>query len=232
MMPVQAYNASFVTRLQRAYQQFVRWGFARFYREFAWTYDTVAALVSGGQWANWGRAALPFLAGHTLELGCGTGTLQRTLASTGHSAIGLDASPQMLKRTRNKLCQAGLPLRLVRGVAQSLPFSSASFDTIVATFPTEYILDPATVGELERVLRPGGRAVIVLAATFGHDGMYQRVLDLLYRLTLQRSPRQPAGPAPESMLGRALQAQGLAVREQWVPLDSHAIHLVLAEGSG
>lgn len=74
--------------------------------------------------------------------------------------------------------------------------------------------------------------MIVLAATFGHDGMYQRVLDLLYRLTLQRSPRQPAGSAPESMLGRVLQAQGWAVCEQWVPLDAHAIHLVLAERPG
>src|SRR5581483_7415360 len=95
------HNSKLVTR---AYTRAIRWCFARFYREFAWTYDAVAAAVSGGRWPDWGRAALPYLRGRVLELGCGTGNLQRALAQYPGVGwpIGLDASPQMLAITRRK----------------------------------------------------------------------------------------------------------------------------------
>src|SRR4051794_12508236 len=130
------------------YVRAVRWAFARFYREFAWTYDTVAFAVSGGRWGAWGRATLPYLHGRVLELGCGTGNLQRTLADQGALwVIGQDASPQMLAITRRKLAITGRSGKLARAVAQALPFSATSFDSVVATFPTEYIIDVATLAE-------------------------------------------------------------------------------------
>ncbi len=225
---LQSLSSNFITR---AYTRAIRWAFARFYREFAWTYDTVAALVSLGHWPEWGRAALPFLAGRTLELGCGTGNLQRALARRADApwSLGLDASPQMLAISRRKLAREQLPARLVRGVAQALPFPNASFDTIVATFPSEYILDPASARELRRVLRPGGRAVVLLAAAFGSDGPYQRALGWLYRLTLQRPPSRPAEHQPASLLARRLAEHGFAVDERWQPVGGHAVHLLLAE---
>jgi ubiquinone/menaquinone biosynthesis C-methylase UbiE len=207
-----------------------RWAFARFYHEFAWTYDTVAAAVSGGRWFAWGRAALPFAHGRVLELGAGTGRLQRALPQRGDvsQVYGLDASAQMLAITRRGLTRDDLPVRLVRAFAQALPFSPASFDTVVATFPTEYIVDPATLAEVRRVLRRGGRLVIVLAATFGADGLYQRAVGLLYRATLQRSPRAPADPAP-SRTARRLAEHGFAAEERWVPAGGGQVHLILAE---
>ncbi|NJP04278.1 MAG: hypothetical protein HC837_00930 [Chloroflexaceae bacterium] len=42
------------------YIAFIRWAFDRFYRECAWTYDTVAWLVSWGYWQRWTHAALPY----------------------------------------------------------------------------------------------------------------------------------------------------------------------------
>src|SRR5262245_38583535 len=115
------------------YTRLVRWSFERFYREFAWTYDAVAAAVSRGRWAAWGRAALPYLHGHTLELGPGTGALQLALAKQAAGvSFGLDASAQMLVRTKRRLRHAGQPIRLVRALAQSLPFPLAAFDSIVA----------------------------------------------------------------------------------------------------
>jgi len=211
------------------YIRLIRWAFARFYREFAWTYDFVAAAVSGGRWGAWGQAALPYLRGRVLELGCGTGNLQRALASRDDLwAAGLDASPQMLAITRRKLAAAGQSGHMARAVAQALPFSATSFDSIVATFPTEYIIDMATLAELRRVLRPGGRVVVALAAAFSSDGIYQRLIDLLYRATLQRSPRDLPHGAPVSLLGRKLADLGFTVEERWEPVANNQVHLVIA----
>ena len=215
----------------RVYTRAIRWAFARFYNEFAWSYDTVAALVSGGRWSTWGRASLPELRGRVLELGSGTGNLQLGMATYTpvHFAVGLDASPSMLAITRRKLAYAGFPIRLTRGLAQALPFASASFDTLVATFPTEYILAQATLAEIDRVLRPGGRLVVILAATFSSSGLYQRAVGLLYRLTLQRSPAAAPEPEPHSLLGQRLASLGYTVRERWEPVGSNHVHLVVAE---
>jgi ubiquinone/menaquinone biosynthesis C-methylase UbiE len=212
------------------YVRIIRWAFARFYREFAWTYDRVAAAVSGGRWGAWGQAALPYLHGCVLELGCGTGNLQRALAEQrGLWVVGLDASPQMLAITRRKLAASSRSANLARAVAQALPLSATSFDSIVATFPTEYIIDMATLAELRRVLRPGGRVVVALAAAFSSDGLYQRALDLLYRLTLQRSPHDhPIGP-PVSLLGQRLAELGFSVVERWEAVANDQVHLVIAE---
>jgi ubiquinone/menaquinone biosynthesis C-methylase UbiE len=212
------------------YVRLIRWAFARFYREFAWTYDLVAAMVSGGRWVAWAQAALPYIRGQVLELGCGTGNIQRAFANRRDLwAVGLDASPQMLAITRRKLIASGQSANLARAVAQALPFSATSFDSVVATFPTEYIIDMRTLAELRRVLRPGGRVVVALEATFSSDGLYQRLVDLLYRATLQRSPRdQPHGP-PVSLLGMRLADLGFTVVERWEPIANNQVHLVIAE---
>lgn len=219
------------TLLTRAYTRGIRWAFARFYNEFAWTYDTVAAAVSGGRWADWARASLPELHGHILELGCGTGNLQLSLAHhpLANLTVGLDASPAMLAISWRKLARAGLPIRLARGLAQALPFAPASLDTLVATFPSEYIVAPATLAEIRRVLRRGGRLVVVLAATFSTSGLYQRAVGWLYRLTLQRSPAAAPQAEPRSILGQRLAELGFAVQEYWAPVGSNYVHLVVAE---
>jgi ubiquinone/menaquinone biosynthesis C-methylase UbiE len=213
------------------YIRLVRWAFARFYREFAWTYDTVAAAVSGGRWAAWGRACLPYLGGRVLELGCGTGNLQVALGRRPGEppAFGLDASPQMLALSARKLARAGLAGRLTRAGAQALPFAPSAFDSIVATFPTDYIVDPATLAEIGRVLRPGGRLVVALAASFGRPSPYARAIGLIYRATLQRSPAAPPDPAPRSALDLALGQHGFAVDERWAPVGPDRVHLIICE---
>ena len=232
IVPMRAPNSKLATRRPNlpAYAGLVRWAFARFYREFAWTYDSVAAAVSGGHWAEWATACLPYLRGQVLELGCGTGNLQLALARQQTTrAIGVDASPQMLAIAQHKLARAALPSSLVRGAAQTLPFAAASFDTVVATFPSEYILDPATLAEIGRVLRADGQLVVVLAASFADDGLYQRAIDLLYRLTLQRSPRVAPEHAPQSTLGQRLMEQRFAVDERWLPVAGSHVHLLVGE---
>jgi len=175
---------------------------------------------------------LPYLRGRVLELGCGTGSLQRTLAAQPNIwAVGLDASPQMLALTQHKFAASGQTGILARAVAQMLPFSATSFDAIVATFPSEYIIDMAALAELRRVLRPGGRIVVALAATFSGDSFSHRLLDLLYRATLQRSPREQPLGEPVSMLGQRLAELDFTVAERWEPVANNRVHLVIAERS-
>jgi len=184
------------------YVRLIRWAFARFYQEFAWAYDTVAALVSAGQWHNWTLTALEFVHGATLELGCGTGHAQLALAQRRAGlTIGLDRSPQMIRLTRRRLQRSGFLTPLVRADARALPFISDSFDTIIATFPSDYIAADETIAEIRRVLRPGGTVAIALWARFAGDSPYARLVDVAYRATLQRSPR-PAAPAPSAALQR------------------------------
>jgi ubiquinone/menaquinone biosynthesis C-methylase UbiE len=170
-----------------------------------------------------------------LELGCGTGNLQLALAKTQtHKAVGLDASPQMLALTRAKLSRSGHLAPVLRGDARALPFPHASFDTLVATFPSEYIAEPTTLLEARRVLRPGGRIVIILAAHFVRSNLYRQVVNLLYRITLQRPVLTPVTPDPRTFLGERVAEAGFMVREQWVPAAEKNVqlHFIVGELPG
>jgi ubiquinone/menaquinone biosynthesis C-methylase UbiE len=54
--------------------------------------------------------------------------------------------------------------KLVRAIAQKIPFASETFDSLVSTFPSEYIFDMQTLSEAHRVLRSRGRLIVLLAA--------------------------------------------------------------------
>lgn len=209
----------------RAHRLAVRRAFHHFYREFAWTYDAVARLVSGGLWFRWGAAALPELRGRTLELGFGTGHLQIALADRP-TVAGLDASPQMAAIAASRLRRLGHHPRLATGIAQQLPFPADAFDTVVATFPAEYIVDPASHAEIRRVLAPGGRLVIVPAAQLD-PGPYTRLVDLAYRLTLQAPVAE--GGAPAASPPAPLQITGIPLEQRWVRVGASRVLLLVGD---
>lgn len=143
----------------------LRLAFDLLYHAFAWSYDLVAAVVSFGRWNTWVRATQAHLTGkRLLELGPGPGHLQSALHANGFAPVGLDESRQMLRQASRRLRQTGSQPQLARGLAQSLPFAEHAFDGLVATFPSEYIFDPRTLAEARRVLRPGGRLVVLAGA--------------------------------------------------------------------
>lgn len=183
----------------------LRFFFRLLYHQFAFTYDLVAAVVSMGRWKDWVSSVVPFVHGpRVLEIGHGPGHLQRVLLSRGLSTIGIDESTQMGRLARNNLTrflrstsssskstQANISyaqVNLTRGISQHLPFLPETFDTIVATFPSEYIFDPKTMLEARRVLVPNGRFVILPGATILGRGILDRAMALLFRITGQTSP--------------------------------------------
>ena len=174
----------------------IKLGFHLLYNQMAFTYDTVAWLVSFGQWAAWRRLALQYLqSGPVLELAYGTGGLFVDMSTAQLRPIGIDISPYMARLASRRLHRQSLPAPLCRAEAQHLPFPDDHFSNIVATFPTNYIFEPETVAEIHRLLKtePAGRLVIVLEGQLRGPWPIRPLIDWLYRVTDQRNfpPRQP-----------------------------------------
>jgi demethylmenaquinone methyltransferase/2-methoxy-6-polyprenyl-1,4-benzoquinol methylase len=129
------------------------------------TYDRYAYLLSFGQDARWRRFLVSRLnagpADRVLDVASGTAAVAIELARRhGCSVVGLDQSPEMLAEGRIRVERAGLAgrIELVEGRAEELPFEDASFDALTFTYLLRYVDDPgATLSELARVLRPGGK---------------------------------------------------------------------------
>jgi ubiquinone/menaquinone biosynthesis C-methylase UbiE len=168
-------------------------------------YDLVSRIVSLGHWRDWQRAAMRYAHGpRLLDLAFGTGNLLLDWHAAGLRPVGIDLSPQMARIAARKLRAQGLPLTLARARAQALPFADATFDSVVSTFPAEFILERATVDEVARVLRPGGRFVVLVNACLTGRDLPSRFLEWLYTLTGQRPPLPPAEELalPDGLLAR------------------------------
>lgn len=188
----------------------------------AWTYDWVAALVSLGMWNEWIKTVLPYLeARRTLELGHGPGHLQAELLQKGYPVTGLDLSPQMSRQAARRLRKKGFQPRLVRGRAQALPFPEATFQRVLATFPSEYIIDPHTLTEIARVLAPGGQAVILAFAWITGNKVIEKAAAWLFRITGET-------PEWEDRFLEPVRKAGFQVHIDWIELKSSRLVIILA----
>jgi ubiquinone/menaquinone biosynthesis C-methylase UbiE len=113
------------------------------------------------------RAALALEQGEkVLDIGSGVGLLAHEMAGevgAAGSIDGIDPSESMLALARRRRSADGAAeVRFVAGDACALPFADESFDAAVATQVYEYVQDmPAALGEAFRVLRPGGRLLVL-----------------------------------------------------------------------
>ncbi len=133
-------------------------------------YDSFGAVLSFGQDPRWRRALVAAIApgpgDRVLDVATGTGLVARALvrAGAGH-VVGLDQSPQMLARAAQLIARdpgAAARIELREGTAEHLPFGDGEFDHVSFTYLLRYVDDPgATLAELARVLRPGGRLASV-----------------------------------------------------------------------
>ena len=197
----------------RLFAGFLRLFFDHLYTTLAWAYDFVAWSSSAGQWDTWRSAALTWIpsTGRVLELGPGTGHLLLALHRRGLAAMGLERSRQMTRILRHRLTAAIGTVPVARGLAQAQPFASGSIDSVVSTFPSEYILDPKTLSEIDRTLRPGGCLVIVTGAWPKGPRGVDRLAGWLYRATGQAL-------APDGPWTKALQDSTIPLQVETVVL--------------
>jgi demethylmenaquinone methyltransferase/2-methoxy-6-polyprenyl-1,4-benzoquinol methylase len=199
-------------------------------------YDLLNHLLSFNIDKLWWRRTARYFAdvldkpqAQVLDLCCGTGDMTFALQKRGKSAsiIGADFSHAMLQRASEK--SAGTSLRWVEADALSLPFPDGSFDLVTSAFGFRNLADyDAGLGEIFRVLKPGGEAGIL---DFGEpDGLMGQMYRLYFKQVLPKIGTLISGvkgpyaylpasverfPAPEEMQ-RRMMAAGFG-EASWTP---------------
>ena len=175
--------------LKRIFSSALKIFFNLLYHQFSWMYDWIADLVSVGLWKEWVQAVIPYLEGKkVLEIGCGPGHLLAALSTGGGSIFGLDVSQQMLRQANRNISLSPRNKNLVLAASQNLPLVDRCFPAIVATFPSNYILDPKTLDGIWRVLDEGGKLLILPAAWIEGSNILDRLAAWLFTIT-DESPR-------------------------------------------
>ena len=161
--------------------------FEMLYHQLAAAYDLVAWLVSFGRWYRWVEKVIPLISGRdVLEIGIGTGYLQSRLMAGQFRPVGLDESQQMCRISNRRIRKIGTEAcKIVRGDMKQLPFSNNTMDSVVLTFPTEVVFFEQTLNEINRVLRTGGRVVILLGVQWVGGSIPSKFYQMLYQITGQ-----------------------------------------------
>jgi ubiquinone/menaquinone biosynthesis C-methylase UbiE len=212
----------------RLISRFMRFFFHHFYHSFAWSYDFVAAVVSIGRWNDWIRTIIPFIQGtNILEIGPGPGYLQHLLCDRGLSIFGLDESIQMIHLAKNRLEKADYKtINLARGLAQTLPFPDAKFDSVISTFPSEYISDSKTLSEIHRVLRDDGHFIVLPVAWIVGRKLMDRAAAWLFQITGE-TPKNIFEIVTERFI-QPLEQAGFSVKVREVEIGSSIVLVLTA----
>jgi ubiquinone/menaquinone biosynthesis C-methylase UbiE len=97
-----------------------------------------------------------------LDVGAGPGVLAFLLTGLGHRVTGIDLSPGMLKQAHQNAALLGLNVEFQPGDAEQLPFPDESFDGLASRLVLWNLPNPErALAEWARVLRPGGKLVII-----------------------------------------------------------------------
>lgn len=135
-------------------------------------YDLMNTVMSAGMHHRWRRRAVELArvrpGGSALDVCCGTGDLALALAERigpEGRVVGLDFSAPMLDLAKAKP-QAGAPVAWVQGNALELPFEDGEFDAATVGFGARNVVDlERGIAEMARVVRPGGRVVVLEITT-------------------------------------------------------------------
>jgi SAM-dependent methyltransferase len=142
--------------------------------------------ANANQWIDWARAPghdsfwrhhrdqflaiVPAPGALTVDIGCGEGRLTRHLKTLGHAAIGIDASPSLAAAAR----AADPAMAIIRADAAALPLADGCADLVIA-FMSLHDMDamPDAVGEVARIIKPGGRFCAAIVHPINSAGKFE-----------------------------------------------------------
>jgi len=129
--------------------------------DVAKAYDRTNTVLSAGNAVLWRaamvRAVAPVPGERILDVAAGTGTSSAALQRSGATVVAVDFSPGMVAEGRRKHKK----IEFIEADAEKLPFGDNEFDAVSISFGLRNIADPkAALGEMYRVLKPGGRLVV------------------------------------------------------------------------
>ncbi len=197
-----------------------------YYNKIACVYDLLAEHSERGM-RDLGLTKLAAKLGErVLEIGFGTGHSLVSLAeAVGPSGrvFGIDISENMVARAETLLTAEGLidRVELQVGDAEQLPYATDTLDAIFMSFTLE-LFDtpeiPRVLGECRRVLRPGGRIVVVGISREGKPGFMVHAFEWTHRHFPNLMDCRPI------YVRRALEAAGFQIQEaglehMWVPVE-------------
>lgn len=198
----------------------------QYYNKIAKVYDLLSEEAEKPMREAGLRMLAPQPGEKILEIGFGTGhslvTIARSVGPQG-KALGIDISDAMVMLAQELLFREGVAAQsqVQRGDAEQLPFGDASLDGIFFSFTLE-LFDtpdlPRVLAECQRVLRPGGRIVVVAVSREGDQGVMLK----LYEWTHKHFPNlMDCRPI---YVRRALEAAGFTIRDaqvqsMWVPVE-------------
>jgi ubiquinone/menaquinone biosynthesis C-methylase UbiE len=157
-----------------------------------------------------------------LDVGCGTGTLaiaaKRHVGRSG-TVQGVDASPEMLSRAEKKAKKAAVDVLFNSSLAEALPFRDGEFDAVLNTVMLHHLPQKPRrqcVSEIRRVLKPGGRVLVVDFEGFSDQ-----------RRTILSHFHRPHGHVSAREISALLSQEGLNIIESG-PVGIRDLQFVLA----
>lgn len=130
--------------------------------KIAVTYDRLNCMMTLGMDRYWRKRAVRGLHGNVLDVACGTGDMVVSLMERGCTVTGVDISEEMLAIAKRKV-ESG---KWEVADAENLPFKDESFDAVTCAFGVRnFVHLEQGLHEMQRVLKPDGRMVILELAT-------------------------------------------------------------------
>ncbi len=120
--------------------------------------DAAVRLAWSARFSDW----LPDGILTVADLGCGTGSVSLLLAEAGHKVVGIDLSPAMIERARDKARETGASIEYTVGDASAPTLDPGTFNAVVARHIIWTLPEPGVVmHRWARLLKDGGRLIAV-----------------------------------------------------------------------